>query len=351
MEKDKKSVLIVGAGFSGLSIAIHLLRKKVDVTLVDNGVNFSSIIAAGMINPLVFRRMTKSWNVDVFMPFLIDFYRQLEAETGHSFYHPITIRRMFSTQQERELWLDKENLPAFQNYMNTVSEADDNFSDAINKFGSGRVKQSSFIDTAAFLRETRLLVEKQGTVLNETFEYKKLIESSYKGQKYDNIIFCEGYLGVHNPWFGDLPLDQTKGETVTISSKDIPEDVSLNRKCFVLPLGNNTFKVGSTYVWNTPDTSPTKEGKTTILDNLSYLTNADYSVIDQGAGVRPTTKDRRPLIGTHPKHKNYHFFNGLGAKGYLIGPYLSSMFVGYLIDGKEIDSEVDIKRVYKKRAK
>lgn len=256
---------------------------------------------------------------------------------------------MFSTQQERELWLEKEKLPEFQNYMNTVSNTDDNFSDAINKFGSGRVKQSAYIDTTTFLLEMKKQITKQGILLNESFNYENLIENSYNGKQYDEVVFCEGYLGVDNPWFGDLPLDQTKGETITINSTEIPEDISLNRKCFVLPLGNNTFKVGSTYVWNTPDTNPTEEGKEVILNNLSKLTHATTTIVGQGAGVRPTTKDRRPLIGSHPKHKNYHFFNGLGAKGYLIGPYLSSMFVDYLVNEGEIDPEVDIKRIYKKR--
>ena len=349
MMEGNKKILIVGAGLSGLSIAVHLIRKNYEVTLIDNGINHSSIIAAGMINPLVFRRMTKSWRVDEFMPFLKSFYQSLEKETDCSFLHPITIRRMFSTQQERELWIDRQEMNEFNMYMHIVSPEDDSYSKAINNFGSGRVKNSAYVDTELFLAALKKLVAEKGKLVSEEFSYSNLSGLNYKGSLYDDVVFCEGYLGVDNPWFGDLPLDQTKGETLTISSSEIPENESINRKCFVLPLGNNTFKVGSTYVWNTPDTSPTESGKETILENLSYLTNAKFSIKNQGAGVRPTTKDRRPLIGTHPIHLNYHIFNGLGAKGYMIAPLLSANFVDYLIEGKGLNAEIDIKRIYNKR--
>lgn len=348
MERNK-NILIVGAGLSGLSVAVHLIRKGWSVTILDNGVNHSSIIAAGMINPLVFRRMTKSWRVDEFLPFLQSFYKSLEKETGNSFLHPITIRRMFSTQQEREMWLGKQQTAEFSNYMHTVSTEDDAYSKAINKHGSGRVKNSFYVDTQLFLDALKTYVSEKGKLISDAFSYSKLNGLTYNNETYNEVVFCEGYLGVDNPWFGDLPLDQTKGETLTITSSEIPENESLNRKCFVLPLGNNTFKVGSTYVWNTPDTSPTVPGKETILENLSYLTNAKFAVTDQGAGVRPTTKDRRPLIGTHSTRSNYHIFNGLGAKGYMIGPFLSAAFVDYLTGEGDLDAEIDIKRIYNKR--
>ena len=347
--KKGKNVLIIGAGLSGLSVAVHLIRKNCAVTVIDNEINHSSAIAAGMINPLVFRRMTKSWRVDEFMPFLKSFYQSLEKETKCSFLHPITIRRMFSTQQERELWLDRQETNEYSNFMHVLSSEDDLYSEAINNFGSGRVKNSSYVDTKIFLESLKKYVGEKGKLISKEFSYSNLDELKYNDDKYDEIVFCEGYLGVDNPWFGDLPLDQTKGETLTITSSEIPENESLNRKCFVLPLGNNTFKVGSTYVWNTPDTNPTEAGKATILENLSYLTKAKFSVTDQGAGVRPTTKDRRPLIGTHLTHSNYHIFNGLGAKGYMIAPFLSAAFVDYLIEGKDLDAEIDIKRIYNKR--
>lgn len=341
---EPQKVLIVGAGLSGVSVAMQLLGKGVDVTLVDDGKNESSVIAAGMINPLVFRRMTKSWRVDEFLPYLIDFYTTLERETNRSFFHPITIRRLFSHEQERDLWLEKQGQEAFQNYLFPVTDSDRNYAKSINLYGSGRVKNSYSIDAKPFLEAAKSLISSKGKWINETFDYSQLIDAKYKGVMYDHVVFCEGYHSINNPWFGYLPINPTKGETLTITSTTLPEDESLNRKCFVLPLGDHTFKIGSTYVWETPKADITEEGKTEILENLAYLIDENVDVIEHEAGVRPTTRDRRPFIGSHPDFSNYHIFNGLGAKGYMLAPLLSAEFVDSLLNNTPLDPEISIDR-------
>ena len=344
MTNPKRTFLIVGAGLSGVSVAIQLIRKGAQVTLIDNGVNFSSHVAAGMINPLVFRRMTKSWRVDDFIPNLKKFYREMERETGGSFFREIPVRRLFSSEQEHDFWLKKQEREDFQLYMNKVSKEDYNYSGGKNPFGSGRVKETFYVDVEPFFEHTKNWIRTKGTILNEEFNQSQLIGTNYKNIDYDDIVFCQGYLNPTNKWFGSLPLDQTKGETLTIRSEELPENVSLNRKCFILPKGSHLFKIGSTYGWSNPTTHITEEAKNEILHNLSFITDENVSVVEQAAGVRPTTRDRRPLLGTHSEFKNYHIFNGLGAKGYMLAPTISFEFVEYLLEGRELDREVDIQR-------
>jgi glycine/D-amino acid oxidase-like deaminating enzyme len=54
------------------------------------------------------------------------------------------------------------------------------------------------------------------------------------------------------------------------------------------------------------------------------------------------------LLGTHHTIKNYHIFNGLGAKGYMLAPLISKEFVSYLLNDDNLDPEVDINRYYRK---
>lgn len=347
MIKSKK-ILVVGAGLSGVSVSAHLIKNKVSVTLVDNGINFSSRIAAGMINPLVFRRMTKSWRVDAFIPFLKTFYSSLEETTNASFLFGVPIRRLFSSEQERGFWLEKEKRADFEPYMHKITNEDMLYSGAKNPFGSARLKETYFIEVNSFLTNTKKWIKTQGEIIHEQFDYNSLVDNTYRGVIYDEIVFCLGSLNKQCPLFGELPLDQTKGQTLTIKSQALPENLSLNRKCFMLPKGNQTFKIGSTYEWNDPSTHVTVEAKDALLENLSYIIDETVEVLDQEAGIRPTTRDRRPLIGTHHKHKNYHIFNGLGAKGYMIAPLISKEFVGYLLNGDQLDPEVDINRYYRK---
>ena len=345
---QKKPTIIVGAGLAGLSVAVRLIERGEAVILFDNGLNHSSRVAAGMINPLVFRRMNRAWRIDACIAALNDFYRGLEQRTNATFFHPITIRRMFSNEHERELWMQKQPLPEYDAYMAKTTDEDDNFQGAINNFGSGRVKNASYIKTAVFLESVKRFVSHEAEVRNEPFDYDLIEESSYKDIHFERIVFCEGYRGLENPFFNYLPLQQTKGETLVIGSETIPENESVNRKCFILPMGNKRFKVGSTYDWDSTDLSITEEGKQAILEKVAYLTEETIEVLGQEAGIRPTTPDRRGMMGQHPERENLYIFNGLGTKGYLIAPLLSQEFVDYLVDGNPLNPEVDIERFRKK---
>jgi glycine/D-amino acid oxidase-like deaminating enzyme len=61
-----KKALIIGAGLAGTCMAHRLLSRGIEVKIVDQGSNNSSAVAAGMVNPMVFRRMNKSWRLDEF---------------------------------------------------------------------------------------------------------------------------------------------------------------------------------------------------------------------------------------------------------------------------------------------
>ena len=84
-----------------------------------------------------------------------------------------------------------------------------------------------------------------------------------------------------------------------------------------------------------------------LLEKLEDLIHIPYEIIDYSAGIRPTTRDRKPFIGTHPKHKNLHIFNGLGSKGVTLAPYYSNQLVEYLTAGAFLDKEVNIDRYIK----
>jgi glycine oxidase len=148
-----------------------------------------------------------------------------------------------------------------------------------------------------------------------------------------------------------LPLEATKGEILTVVSKELPENELLNRKCFILPVGDQQFKIGATYSWRSPNTELTDEAKEELLQHADSLTNAHFEIIKHEAGVRPTTIDRRPMMGKHPEFPKLKIFNGLGAKGYMTAPLLSQEFVAYLKNGISLDKEIDIQRCEKLRTK
>jgi glycine oxidase len=349
--KYNKNCLVVGAGLSGICMSIHLIKKGYSVTLIDSGENFSTIVAAGQINPLVFRRMTKSWRVDDYLPYAESFYTELGTEVDLSIYFPIQIRRMFSSAHEKVMWLEKENREGFSQYMEKITKEDDEYDLAQNDFGSGRIKKSSFVHAVNFIEGSKKWIAKKGNLVLEKVNYTDVDpqNSTYKGNHFDSILFCEGSNNSDNPWFNKFIVEHTKGEVLTLKSTEISEHESLNSKCFLLPVVETIFRLGATYVWNTPDKSLSEEAKADLLEKVKLLTSKSFEVIDHLAGIRPTTPDRRPIIGRHPDYKNLLIFNGLGTKGYLMAPLLAKEFVDFMEGIGELDKEVRIERLIKSK--
>jgi glycine oxidase len=351
MSSKSEKILIVGGGVGGCSLAFHLINSGVDVTLIDSGTNKSSVVAAGLINPLVFRRMTKSWRADELLPYAAQFYRTLEDYSRSSFYHPITIRRFFSSEQERGFWKAKQELPEFSVYMTKISEGDIKYAlySTKNDFGSGRVKQSAWVNAPIFLLAIQSYIAERGHLCTALFDYAALDPEvgDYQGIHYDKIIFAEGYQARHNPWFQQLPVQSTKGEVLTVVSDQLPPEDSINRKCFVLPTGNGQYRIGATYSYNAEEADITEAACSEILEKLSYLSDVVPTVIDQNAGIRPTSPDRRPIIGQHPAKKRLYIFNGLGTKGYMIAPLLAAEFSEFVLNGSPLHPEVDLNRFKK----
>ena len=61
-------------------------------------------------------------------------------------------------------------------------------------------------------------------------------------------------------------------------------------------------------------------------------------------GIRPTSDDRRPILGEHPTHSNVYILNGLGTKGYSLAPYFAKQLVNFIVRSTPIEKEVNIAR-------
>ena len=170
----------------------------------------------------------------------------------------------------------------------------------------------------------------------------------YKDIQAKNIIFAEGF-GLHaNPFFNDLPLDGTKGELLIIKAPNLQLDVVIKSSVFILPIGNDLYKVGATYDWKDKTNNPTEEGKNELVDKLKELISCEFEIVEHFAGVRPTVKDRRPLVGTQPLHSQLHVLNGLGTRGVMLGPYLANQLFQHIENAVPLENEINIERCYKK---
>ena len=69
-----------------------------------------------------------------------------------------------------------------------------------------------------------------------------------------------------------------------------------------------------------------------------------YEIIEHKASIRPSTIDRRPIIGSHPNYKNIYLLNGMGSRGVLLAPTLSFWLYNHIYKSSPIPKEADINR-------
>ncbi|WP_353169997.1 FAD-dependent oxidoreductase [Flavobacterium sp.] len=343
--------LIIGSGLAGISFAeTCLLHHKKIMVLNDNSQN-STTIAGGLYNPIVLKRFTKIWEAEAQLATSIPFYRKLEDKLGTTFLYEIPLLRKLNNIEEQNNWFAASDKPTLSKFISSELETLNNDA-VISSYKFGKVDETGFLDTKK-LKEiyTNFLITKN-CYSEETFYYSKLVIKDdyieYKDIRAKQIVFAEGF-GIHsNPYFNNLPLDGTKGELFIIKAENLNLNEIINSSIWILPIGNNLYKVGATYNWEDKTTTQTEEGKNELLSNLKELISCDFEVIDHLAGVRPTVKDRRPLLGKHYLHKQLYILNGLGTRGVLFAPYLSDKLYQYIENGIPLDNEISIERCYKK---
>ena len=158
----------------------------------------------------------------------------------------------------------------------------------------------------------------------------------------------------NNIWrriFNYLPIIPNKGELLEVRSTLLP-DYIFNNGVFSLPKKNNLFTIGSTY--SRLDKTPliTLKAKEKLLSKIGKVIDLrSLEIQNQKFGFRPTTIDRKPLIGKHPIIKNLYIINGMGSKAVLMAPLLINEFLEVIFKNQIFKVSVDIKRYNNKLKK
>lgn len=344
--------LIIGSGLAGISFAETALQNDKTFFVVNNDSQNSSKVAAGLYNPVILKRFSEVKDAEEQLIFLNTFYGNIEKRLNIKINFRMPILRKFFSIEEQNNWFiasDNKNLLPFLS-LDLISKK---YNGIDAPYGYGEVLHTGYVDTITLLENYKKHLIENSLLSEETFIYDDLqIEEdfiSYKNIKAKHIVFAEGFGMLENPYFNQLPLDGTKGELLVIKAPNLKLDVIINTSVFILPLGNDLFKVGATYNWKDKTNLPTEEGKQELLERINEILDCEFEIIEHFAGVRPTVRDRRPLIGTHPIHSNVHILNGLGTRGVMLGPSLAKALFENIESNIPLEKEIDIKRFNKKK--
>ncbi len=343
--------LIVGLGLAGISFCEVLERNGKSFKVIADGSQTSSLVAGGLYNPVTLKRFTPAWNGREQLEVSIPFYKDLEVKLNVELDYKVPILRRFASVEEQNLWFEAADRPMLQPFLSTdiLPNANPNI-DA--PFGYGEVLHTGRVATKTLLAAYSNHLSTKNALITETFAYGalKVIEGllEYKSETARNIVFAEGYGIKNNPYFNYLPLNGTKGELLTVKAPDLKEDKIIKSSVFIIPLGDDLYRVGATYNPNDKTNLPSEDAKQELLNKLNTFLKCNYEVVDHVAGIRPTVVDRKPLVGTHPENKMLHIFNGLGSRGVMIAPWASNLLYDQIENGIVLPNEMDIARFIKK---
>jgi glycine oxidase len=343
--------IIVGQGLGGSVLALKLIEQGYSVKVIDKPeMSSCSKAAAGIWNPVVFKRLTKSWMIDELLPELLQFYKQTEKLFNASLITEREIIKIFSEQQEADLWKKKAE-EELKNYLDKTIYSNEIAGIKNSAYGYSKVLQAGNLDVKKFLQLTKQFLMEKESSIEEKFNYDELIVSetiSYKDIKAKNIMFADGYLIRNNPFFNYVPFKPAKGEVLTINSKTLNIGSSIiNKNSFLMQLEKDTYKFGATYDWNNLNDNTSSDALSDLEKRFSKMAEADHIVTGHEAGVRPSVVDRRPVLGSHPIYQNMFVFNGFGTKGVMLAPYFAQKLMNFIKFKEPLNDEVNVSRFNK----
>lgn len=352
---SKSDVVIVGGGIIGLSIGWQLLRRSVEVTVIDKGEagKAASWLAAGMLAP----------NAEVgfeeidFLKFgekSLALYPQFLAELKEDSGIDVPIDRcgtlMIALDRDdsdflKRLYDFRKSLKLPAEWISGTRARD------LEPMLSPKVVSGLWLANDAQI-DNRLLV----TALKQAFEKKggTLIEHcnvhsvdvsahtlrSEKGEiQFSRLMLAMGCWSRHLVGIPDEhlpPVRPVKGQILTLQmSKDLVlSKVVRSPRVYLAPKHDGRLVVGATSEERGFDESITAGGVLDLLQEGYEAVPAIYEMTLQEVrvGLRPASRDNEPVLGESP-YPNIFYATGHYRHGILLAPATAYEMSNYLLNG------------------
>ncbi len=325
---NKQPIIIVGGGLAGSLLAWSMKQKGINFHLYADKKACASRVAAGLINPVTGQRFVLAEHTPDMLTFAKGFYRNIEQAIDIHCFFEKPMKRLFLSQKEQENCKKRLKNDRYAKFLKNELPPQ-----TLNAEHSGITQtQTAWLDTNTLLDALHQYFEQHGCIT-----YASFLEAESK----QHIIYCEGYHMQNNPLFSWLPLQAAHGEIITCKSAKILPDYIINKGKWLLPVSEHDCRIGATYETDMETPTVQEVSKQQLLEFAEGAFTEPHSleVTKHQAGIRPTTLDKQPFIGTHPKFSNIHIFNGFGSRGCLMIPWYANQLMQ-----QQISQEANIQR-------
>ena len=340
--------IVVGLGIAGICFCEELEKHNKSFITIDSGQEGATAKSGGVFNPTVLKRFNAAWNASEFYPVAITFYQKLSEKLNLEIFKEMSILRIFRSVEEQNNWSVASDKRELQQFLSSRFLQNNNPSIQAS-LGFGEVLGTARINTTSLLTAYRSYLKGDDKLLLEEFRFEKMqIELNkviYGNISTDKVVFCDGSAAIRNPFFPTNGIIPNKGEYLVIKAPELNLKVLLKGSLYVIPLGDSLYKVGATFGSDDFSTNPTVEAREEIISKLKTMISCPFEVVRHTVGIRPTTRDRKPLLGSRPENSQLAFFNGLGSRGFTMAPLLSEILYKNISMGNPVPPEMDINRI------
>ena len=274
---------------------------------------------------------------DEIFPFAKSTYENIQQTIGHTFFQPITIMRLADTISQVNDWEARAQNDAFKPYIGEHTISTEMLEKIAAVKGAFIIKGGAIINTAIFLKGIKGYFEQKNKLVNKAYT-----ETSHKEN--ERIIYCNG-TAIHSvEGLSGIPVIPVKGHYLVCSIPDLNAKEVIQGAVSIIPQEDGLYRIGSTYQWEFAHNESEQIQIDLLTQNLKKTIRIPFTIEDVMVGIRPTSDDRRPILGEHPTHSNVYILNGLGTKGYSLAPYFAKQLVDFIVRGTPIEKEVNISR-------
>lgn len=345
-----KQLLIVGQGIAGTLFSYLCLKNGISFDLVDNGHRkSSSIVSSGIINPVTGKRYVKSWEYEELKEYFVPIYEEISDMMEFQVFREMETIVVLHSAEAMNFWDTRKHDTEYDEYL-TDDPVTGKFRNFIGEQETGKIKGCYQVAIRELLAGWRqLLIEKNLYVASDVDVDQLTAKDRIQlgSTEYEKVVLCTGAEAARENLWSAVPFDPLKGEVLIDASKDFSGSDILKRKLFFVPLPDGRLWIGATYDRDYGEEEGiTEEARKMMLDTIHEYLDYEPVVSKHLVALRPTLRDRRPVLGKHPHKENVYLFNGLGTKGMSLGPYCAVKLYEYMYENGEMPDEISLERFY-----
>lgn len=335
-------LLIQGHGIAGAVLAETARQRGLSVHVFDRKLpGNASMAAGGAVNPVALRRLKPVWRAVELFSVAAAFYQAWQQRTKARYWHERPLVKVFTSNEEKATWQHAMAHAELGPFLALQAEPEIDQAAFHIPFGYGTVIKAGWLDIPAMLHTQRAELLQEGKLTEEEVPAEAIVEEAngvrVNGVRGRWLVRC---LGAFEQMPGISPL---KGESLTVRLTNLQLTRMVRSRIALIPLGEGVFRVGATHAHEGIWQGPSEPASQWLLSGLQELLDTAAVPLQAHVGVRPGSRDKRPIIGRVGKRQAV--LNGLGGHGALYAPWCAHHLLGYLFDGQLLDPQVDAARM------